>query len=286
MSYILEALADSEQARLQIAAAPRYSLLPAVGEEIPRARVWPYALAGALLVNAVVLQLWLRPAAPGSVATIQAPSASPAAETAVAAAEPRILPSGGNEKPAADLAEIAPRETSLPPAKPASAYELRAAAVPAAASPGTRSANVASASTHAPGSAAKVTVKRKAEPAVAKGAAATGVAKVAAASAAAVVATAPVAAKAATPTAGIAAVAAPALAATAPAAGSDLPPALQQELPVLAVAGFIRDDGSSGMVIVNDSLAREGDEVAPGVKLERIVGDSLVFNYKGYRFKR
>ena len=52
------------------------------------------------------------------------------------------------------------------------------------------------------------------------------------------------------------------------------------------LAGYIRDEGSSGMVIVNDRLAREGDEVAPGVKLEKIVGDSLVFNYKGYRFKR
>ena len=61
---------------------------------------------------------------------------------------------------------------------------------------------------------------------------------------------------------------------------------LQQELPALSVAGFIRGEGSSGMVIVNDRLVREGDEVAPGVKLENILNDSLVFNYKGYRFKR
>ena len=46
MSYILEALADSEQARQQIAAAPKYSLLPVVGEELPQHRRWPYALAG------------------------------------------------------------------------------------------------------------------------------------------------------------------------------------------------------------------------------------------------
>jgi general secretion pathway protein B len=40
------------------------------------------------------------------------------------------------------------------------------------------------------------------------------------------------------------------------------------------------------MVIVNDRLLREGDEIAPGVKLEQIVNDSLILNYKGYRFKR
>ena len=65
-----------------------------------------------------------------------------------------------------------------------------------------------------------------------------------------------------------------------------MPPALQRELPALTVAGFIRDEGSSSMVIVNDRLVREGDEVAPGVKLENILNDGLVFNYKGYRFKR
>ena len=65
-----------------------------------------------------------------------------------------------------------------------------------------------------------------------------------------------------------------------------MPPEHQRELPALSVAGFIRDEGSSSMVIVNDRLVREGDEVAPGVKLEKILYDSLVFNYKGYRFKR
>jgi general secretion pathway protein B len=40
------------------------------------------------------------------------------------------------------------------------------------------------------------------------------------------------------------------------------------------------------MVIVNDRLVREGDEVAPGVILEQILNDSVVFNYKGKRFKR
>lgn len=250
MSYILEALADSEKARLQIAAAPRYSLLPAVGEETPRSRVWPYLLAGALLVNAAVLQLWLRPAAPGGEA-------------------------------AANAAELAPREVRLPLSRAPHVHEPRALPAPAAANPAaSRVQDGAPMPLQKP--AAKIVAKRKAEGVVA-----------------ATAATAPVAASVATsvrmPAATVAAAApapavplsaAPAPAAPASASGSELPPARRPELPALAVAGFIRGEDSISMVIVNDRLVREGDEVAPGVKLEKIAGDSLLFNYRGYRFKR
>jgi len=286
MSYILEALADSEQARQRLAAAPRYSLLPAVGEAMPRPRVWPYALAGALLVNAAVLQLWPRPASTGSVASIKAPMVPLTAETEMAAAAPRMMPSGRSETPAVDVVGLAPREAGLLPSHAVPAYELRAAPAPADVKPRTATANVANEGTpmHTPRLAPKATAKRNAGLAVATGATPTVVAKVSTAPVAATVAASPAIPKVAAATTGIAA--APALTAAAPAAGTELPPALQSELPALAVAGFIRDEGSSGMVIVNDRLAREGDEVAPGVKLEKIVGDSLVFNYKGYRFKR
>ena len=63
-------------------------------------------------------------------------------------------------------------------------------------------------------------------------------------------------------------------------------PVLPQDLPTVSVAGFIRDDGAGGMVIVNDKLVHEGDEISPGLKLEKILHDGLVFNYKGQRFKR
>jgi general secretion pathway protein B len=67
---------------------------------------------------------------------------------------------------------------------------------------------------------------------------------------------------------------------------TEAPVIAQPVLPPVSVSGFIRDGGAGGMVIVNDKLVREGDEVAPGLKLEQILHDSLVFNYKGYRFKR
>jgi general secretion pathway protein B len=258
MSYILEALADSEQARQQIVATPKYSLLPVVGEELSLQRRWPYVLAGALLVNAAVLQMWLRPAPPDAVASIEARTLPQVqvqvAKTPVATPEPGIAPSALSETPAADLAGIAPPQARPPESLPELAIDQRAARPPASADAKLRTAFANSANASAlvqtPRLAPKVLAKAGAEAAIAMGA------------------------NPAPPS---------------PAAAGDtaeLPPVLQQEMPALSVAGFIRDEGSGSMVIVNERLVREGDEVAPGVKLEKILNDSLVFNYKGYRFKR
>ena len=67
---------------------------------------------------------------------------------------------------------------------------------------------------------------------------------------------------------------------------AELPSSLQKELPALTVTGIIREQGSSGMAIVNDKMVREGDEVAPGLKLGKIEDNGLVSRYKGYRFTR
>ena len=40
------------------------------------------------------------------------------------------------------------------------------------------------------------------------------------------------------------------------------------------------------MVMIDDKLVREGDEVAPGIRVERILADGAEFSYKGYRFRR
>jgi general secretion pathway protein B len=69
-------------------------------------------------------------------------------------------------------------------------------------------------------------------------------------------------------------------------AASDAPAAPQSPLPPITVGGFIREDGSSGLVMVNERLVREGDEVLPGLKVEKIHNESVVFNYKGQRFVR
>jgi general secretion pathway protein B len=74
--------------------------------------------------------------------------------------------------------------------------------------------------------------------------------------------------------------------ASAKSAANALPPALLKELPPLVVSGFIRDDQAGSMAMIDDKLVREGDEVIPGLRLEKVLADGALFSYKGYRFRR
>jgi len=58
------------------------------------------------------------------------------------------------------------------------------------------------------------------------------------------------------------------------------------ELPVMIIAGYIRDEQGGSLAMINEKLVREGEEVAPGLRLEKILGDMSIFNYRGYRFQR
>lgn len=40
------------------------------------------------------------------------------------------------------------------------------------------------------------------------------------------------------------------------------------------------------MVGINNRMLREGDSVAPGLRLEQITPEGMVFAYKGYSFRR
>lgn len=262
MSYILEALADSEQVRQQIAAAPRYSLLPVMGEDMAQRRRWPYVLAGALLlVNAaVVLQALLRPALPDGVAPVKT-------STLPRLAEPQLIhkqgmaPPAPGEKSATDVAAATQREISPPPAEPEKANAGPIAGSPGPAAPDSRTAPPDTSHDSAPVKRAPPPV-RKAKAKHTANAATTVAVKQ-------------------TPTDN------PAPASPTPAGGkAELLPELPKGLPDLTVAGFIHDEVSGSMVIVNDRLMREGDEISPGLTLEKISADGLVFNYKGRRFKR
>lgn len=246
MSYILEALSKSEQARAQAAQAPRYSLLPAIGQDVATHRWWPYALAGALVVNAALAYLWLRPEIPRAIPVLKAaegPRPAPLAEDrapAVAANRPVwevAIPAVRDDRPraprAARIGEPADTRASAPEraVSPKSGAPRAIAVSPLAAvepaqkpSAGTESKPQAAPSPHADAQAQR------------------------------------------------------------PPAAAALPVA--PELPPVSVSGFIHEDGSNGMVIVNDRLVREGDEIGPGLRLEKILHDGLVFNYKGHRFKR
>lgn len=68
---------------------------------------------------------------------------------------------------------------------------------------------------------------------------------------------------------------------------SDLPLSIQQELPAMAISVHAYSGNPPDrMVGINNRMLREGGEVAPGLKLEQITPDGMIFGYKGYSFRR
>ena len=67
---------------------------------------------------------------------------------------------------------------------------------------------------------------------------------------------------------------------------NELPASLQRELPPISISGFARSsDPKDRMVIINERVIQEGEELAPGLKVEEIVPNGVTFSYKGYRFR-
>ena len=68
---------------------------------------------------------------------------------------------------------------------------------------------------------------------------------------------------------------------------AELPPAIQQEIPKLSIlAHSYSSKPKARFVFINDQMMHEEDYPAPGLKLEQITPDGMVFNYKGHRFRR
>jgi|MudIll2142460700_1097286.scaffolds.fasta_scaffold00179_6 general secretion pathway protein B len=66
----------------------------------------------------------------------------------------------------------------------------------------------------------------------------------------------------------------------------ELPSSIQQNLPAFSITAHIHTgDPASGMVKVNGQLMREGQELSPGLKLEEIIPDGVIFRYQNYRFR-
>jgi len=68
---------------------------------------------------------------------------------------------------------------------------------------------------------------------------------------------------------------------------AELPLSIQQELPAMTItvhaySGNPRDR----LVGINNRMLHEGDEAAPGLRLEQITPDGMIFGYKGYSFRR
>jgi general secretion pathway protein B len=66
----------------------------------------------------------------------------------------------------------------------------------------------------------------------------------------------------------------------------ELPSALQRSMPKLVVTGHsISEEDNVRLVVINDRVLREGEQVAPDLRLEAIGADGVVLNYRGYRFR-
>jgi general secretion pathway protein B len=66
----------------------------------------------------------------------------------------------------------------------------------------------------------------------------------------------------------------------------DLPDAVRRQIPPLAFGGATHSsEPSARMLIVNGQIWREGDELAPGLKLERIELRAAQFRFRDRRFE-
>jgi general secretion pathway protein B len=66
----------------------------------------------------------------------------------------------------------------------------------------------------------------------------------------------------------------------------ELPAQIQQEIPEIAVQlHAYSSKPAERLAYINSKKLREGDSVMPGLTLEQITPDGMIFNYKGYRFR-
>jgi len=86
----------------------------------------------------------------------------------------------------------------------------------------------------------------------------------------------------------------PVAAAPAPAAPLDegigplqsLPEAVQRDVPKVAFGGYIYSPNpAERLLLVDKMLRREGEEVAPGLVLERLLPKAAIMNFRGYRYR-
>jgi general secretion pathway protein B len=67
---------------------------------------------------------------------------------------------------------------------------------------------------------------------------------------------------------------------------SELPSAVRSTLPEFKVSGHAYSpDRQTRVARVNDKILQEGQELAPGLRLEEITPDGIIFGYQGYRFR-
>lgn len=67
----------------------------------------------------------------------------------------------------------------------------------------------------------------------------------------------------------------------------ELPLSIRQELPSMQISLHLYSTRpGNSFVSINGQMLQEGEDPAPGIKLEQITPDGMIFTYKGYRFRR
>jgi general secretion pathway protein B len=66
----------------------------------------------------------------------------------------------------------------------------------------------------------------------------------------------------------------------------ELPSNIQREIPPLTIGGYIyAGNPAERSVLINNRLLREGDQIAAGLTLEKMMPREAVLNYRGYRYR-
>ena len=66
----------------------------------------------------------------------------------------------------------------------------------------------------------------------------------------------------------------------------DLPEPIQRQIPPVALGGYIYSkDPADRLLLIDKVLRHEGEEVAPGLVLEKLQPKAAIFSFKGYRYR-
>jgi general secretion pathway protein B len=66
----------------------------------------------------------------------------------------------------------------------------------------------------------------------------------------------------------------------------ELPEPIQRSVPALAFGGYMYSKNPADrLLLIDKALRHEGEEVAPGLVLEKLLPKAAVMNYKGYRYR-
>ncbi|GAB3415734.1 hypothetical protein GCM10027318_32390 [Massilia agilis] len=65
-----------------------------------------------------------------------------------------------------------------------------------------------------------------------------------------------------------------------------LPDAVRRDVPKVAFGGYMYSPNPADrLVLVDKTLRHEGEEVAPGLMLEKLLPKGAVLNFRGYRYR-